>query len=122
MRIVNSKEDEETIGEVMKDMGFDAVGYLKLIKEWDFHEMGNLLIMKQHDYGHENILNFGQIGLAVRVCDKVARLVNLVEKNAGPMVNGESTIDTYRDIVGYAVLSQMLDNSTFELELGGNYE
>ena len=116
IRIVNNNEDLESIPSIMMEMGLEAVAYLKNNKQWDFHEIGELLIGKQHDYGHGNILNFGQIGLAIRVCDKVARLYNLADKQG--KVSNESVLDTWNDIVGYAVISLMLDNGTFELPLG----
>lgn len=117
IRIVNSNDDLDTIPGLLMDMGLEAIAHLKNNKQWDFHGMGELLIKKQHDYGHGNILNFGQIGLAIRICDKVARLHNLAEKKVS--AENESVTDTWVDIVGYAVLSQMLDNGTFELPLGG---
>ena len=42
-----------------------------------------LLARKQHDYGPENILRFGNRGLLVRLHDKVARLENLLSQRDG---------------------------------------
>lgn len=117
IRIVNSNDDLDSIPGLLMDMGLEAIAHLKNNKQWDFHEMGELLIKKQHDYGHDNILNFGQIGLAIRICDKVARLYNLADRQ--DKAANESVTDTWVDIVGYSVLSIMLDNGTFELPLGG---
>jgi hypothetical protein len=44
---------------------------------FDQKEMVDLLCRKQHDYGHNNITNFGVIGVAIRMCDKIARIDNL---------------------------------------------
>lgn len=118
IRVVTSNDDLDSIPSLIMDMGIEAIAHLKNNKQWGFREMGELLIGKQNDYGHGNITTFGQIGLAVRVCDKVARLYNLIDKQ-GKVAN-ESITDTWIDIVGYAVISVMLDNGTFELELGGN--
>ena len=80
---------------------------------WD--HLHSLLCRKQHDYGHQNIDNFGMVGVAVRLCDKIARAANL--KDRGNSVQDETIVDTYVDIVGYAVIAIMLDSETFYLKL-----
>jgi hypothetical protein len=82
----------------------------------NYEELYNLLCRKQHDYGHKNIDNFGLIGVAVRMCDKIARAENLRGKETNAVRN-ETIMDTYEDIVGYAVIALMLDGGTFGLEL-----
>ncbi len=82
---------------------------------WDKDEMAELLASKQHDYGHRNITSFGLVGVAVRMSDKIARLENLIIRDDDAV--NEPLMDTYRDIVGYAVIAGMLLNNTFELEL-----
>lgn len=84
-----------------------------------------LLARKQHDYGPENILKFGQEGLNVRLWDKVARKDNLQKRvptvldtdacnGTGKVVAlNESIDDTLTDIIGYVVVKQMLANGTF---------
>jgi hypothetical protein len=84
-------------------------------QEWNVDDMVELLCSKQSDYGHGNILAFGLVGLVVRLSDKVARLTNLEATGRSPW--NESVLDTYRDIVGYAVIAQMLRDDTFILEL-----
>jgi hypothetical protein len=76
-------------------------------------EIANLICKKQHDYGHDNILAFGEFGLLVRTNDKVARLRNLINKEGIT----EPRLDSWRDIAGYALLALMLDAGWFELEL-----
>lgn len=70
---------------------------------------------KQRDYGKENILRFGQIGLTVRVHDKLARLEHLTATGRPP--GNESLADTVLDLVGYSVLGILLARDWFELEL-----
>jgi hypothetical protein len=82
----------------------------------DYEDLYNLLCRKQHDYGHENINNFGLIGVAVRICDKIARAENLKTRESNAVRN-ETVIDTYEDIIGYAVIALMLDAGTFNLNL-----
>ena len=74
-----------------------------------------LLVKKQHDYGHQNILRFGLHGLLVRVNDKVARIENLVwrEEEAA----NESLQDSFDDLIGYSIIGIMLVRGTFLLPL-----
>ena len=83
---------------------------------FDQKEMVDLLCRKQHDYGHNNITNFGVIGVAIRMCDKIARIDNL-SRRATP--HNESLIDSYLDIVGYAMIAVMLSENSFKLPLKG---
>jgi hypothetical protein len=82
----------------------------------DYDDLHNLLCRKQHDYGHQNIDNFGMVGVAVRICDKIARADNLLKRDKNA-VKDETIVDTYTDIIGYAVIALMLDAGTFRLEL-----
>jgi hypothetical protein len=77
------------------------------------NEIVELCENKQADYGHDNILAFGEFGLLVRTNDKVARLRNLINKEGIT----EPRLDSWRDIAGYALLALMLDAGWFELEL-----
>lgn len=97
------------------DTAHVAIGELKAQKQWDTGDMVALLVRKQRDYGHENILAFGHVGIAIRMCDKLARLDTLLTNGATP--SNESLIDTWMDLVGYAVISEMLFLEVFELEL-----
>ena len=83
---------------------------------YDHNEMVQLLCRKQYDYGHNNITNFGTIGVAIRICDKIARIDNLSKR---PTPNNESLIDSYLDIVGYSMISIMLAEDSFTLPLKG---
>jgi hypothetical protein len=96
-------------------MGTLAASHLDTLGLWSKKDMLQLLCSKQHDYGHGNILSFGVIGVAVRMSDKVARLVNLTSRDIDAV--NESLLDTWRDIVGYAVIAGMLLVGTFTLEL-----
>jgi hypothetical protein len=73
------------------------------------------VLSKQRDYGKENILRFGQYGLAVRTHDKLARLEHLLGRNTAP--NHESLGDTVLDLVGYSVLGLLLARGWFNLPL-----
>lgn len=81
----------------------------------DQNNMVATLIRKQKDYGPENISRFGNIGLLIRMHDKIARLENIYSKcewdfNKAIAVNAvsdETIIDTLMDIVGYAAIAIM---------------
>jgi hypothetical protein len=80
-----------------------------------FAKCAELMIAKQHDYGHRNITDFGEFGVLVRLNDKVARLKNLYEKNREP--KNESVSDSWADICNYAAISLMLREGIFTLPL-----
>ena len=75
-------------------------------------KVANIVIKKQHDYGHDNIMAFKEQGLVVRLSDKVARLKNLLWSNTNAPKN-ESIEDTFIDVAGYAIIGLMLANNTF---------
>jgi len=72
-------------------------------------EVKELLLRKRNDYGTENISRFGELGVVIRLSDKLDRLVNLVVKpklsgKGGNAVNNEPVDDTWLDIIGYGIL------------------
>lgn len=68
---------------------------------------------KFHDYGTYNITETGLAGIAVRMHDKTARLVELIINNKGAKVSDEKLEDTFKDIINYAVYGIMLSEGTF---------
>lgn len=95
-------------------IGIEAVRELRFLNMWHPQAFLRTLCSKQHDYGHENINAFGMLGVAVRLHDKVARLRNLSSKEAAL---NEPLLDTWLDMIGYAVIAEMLITNTFNLEL-----
>lgn len=93
----------------------EAARGLRELGIWDATELENVLVSKQHDYGHDNINAFGQIGVAVRLSDKIARFYNLKKRNAVAM--NEPFVDCLKDMVGYGVISAMLADDTFNEQL-----
>ncbi|MBA7568409.1 hypothetical protein ES708_10130 [subsurface metagenome] len=79
------------------------------------NEIAELVISKQNDYGQNNILDFGELGILVRTNDKVARLKNLIGKK-NPQ--NETIEDTWKDTAGYAIVALMLKRGWFILPLG----
>ncbi len=66
-----------------------------------------LLLSKREDYGTLNINLTGQHGVAVRLVDKTARLLNLTDSGFDP--NHETVVDTWMDVVGYGLIGLILE-------------
>lgn len=83
-------------------------------------DVAEIVAKKQADYGPKNILNCpvgAELGVVVRLYDKLARLANLLESGAEP--NNESIEDTIDDIMGYGMVLKMVRQDTFTLPLEG---
>ena len=83
-------------------------------------ELADTIIKKQRDYGKKNILNspFGpEVGIIVRLQDKISRLANLYATGQTP--ENEALRDTWLDIMGYAIIGAMLIDGEFELPMEG---
>jgi hypothetical protein len=119
LQLGNAEEsDTELAVLVLERAGVQALQWLlDNHPPFEHDEMVQLLCRKQHDYGHNNITNFGIIGVAIRICDKIARIDNLSKRN---QPTNESLVDSYIDIVGYAMISIMLNEDSFKLPLKGD--
>ena len=65
---------------------------------------------KQQDYGSDNIAATRQIGIAVRLQDKVARMRHILMKaiRGDDNINNESLEDTYKDVANYGMIGWIL--------------
>jgi hypothetical protein len=96
----------------MKDLTFNEAAHRIAV------EVAETVISKQHDYGPDNILRspYGpEVGLVVRLWDKVARLKHLGGTGEAP--KNESIDDTWTDIMGYALIGKMVRDGSFNLPL-----
>jgi hypothetical protein len=98
-------------------------------------EIVSTLIRKQRDYGPENISRFGDIGLLIRMHDKIARLENIMAKTNNDFnraisinsVQDETIVDTLIDIIGYSAIAIMWstidenNNRAFLYPMGEEY-
>lgn len=110
------KEDIDLVVDVLKNAGEIAIKtMMQNNMPYNHYDMVELLCRKQHDYGHQNINNFGILGLCVRMCDKFARIKNLQER--GTTSENEPLYDSYLDVVGYAAIAMMYHEGTFQLKL-----
>lgn len=86
-------------------------------------DLAELVIGKQKDYGPDNILKCpvgAELGIVVRLYDKLARLGNLLQSGATP--TNESLQDTANDIMGYGLVLKMVLDGTFTLPMGDDNE
>ena len=114
----SNTDDLELATMVLERAGIQSLQYMAYQgRPINHQEMVELLCKKQHDYGHKNISNFGVLGLAVRIADKIARIENLEKRSSS---FNEPLVDSFVDIVGYAMIAVMLSEETFMLPLEGD--
>lgn len=75
-----------------------------------------LLEKKNRDYGSNNLLTFGDLGILVRLSDKLERLKNYVLRDQTFEIDDENLEDTLYDIAGYAIMWIVLRKVGYELE------
>ncbi|MEM0074390.1 MAG: nucleotide modification associated domain-containing protein [Candidatus Micrarchaeaceae archaeon] len=73
------------------------------------YELG---VRKNKDYGSDNILKFGTMGVIVRIGDKINRLNNMF-KTGTQEVKDEKQLDTLMDIFNYAIYGIMLSRNVW---------
>ncbi len=73
----------------------------------------SLGVNKNNDYGSNNILKYGIIGIIVRLGDKIARYQNLIKDASKQMVTNEKIEDTLTDIINYATYGEMLSDNVW---------
>jgi hypothetical protein len=80
-------------------------------------ELLQMFLKKHKDYGKGNILANKELGIAMRVSEKVERLKHLLMQGSPP--TNESIDETWTDIAVYAVIARLLRNGSFEkLDVG----
>ena len=79
-------------------------------------ECVQLFDTKQMDYGSTNIAACGEMGIAVRLQDKVSRMRNLLlkELKGESSINHESLEDTYLDSANYCLIGLLLKRGLWE--------
>tara|TARA_R100000234_G_C4962699_1_gene162480 strand:- start:263 stop:592 length:330 start_codon:yes stop_codon:yes gene_type:complete len=109
---MNNQELQRQIEEGLKiqtDMGKEVIKVaLECIQLFD---------KKQQDYGSSNIGISGEIGIQVRLQDKVSRMRHLLEKRMrepGMRINNESLDDTYQDVANYGMIGMLLSRKKWK--------
>lgn len=102
---------------IVEDLFIDLQLSEQLSKEFLNECLTNACLFdrKQHDYGSQNIGDFGYDGVVVRLNDKLKRIVNLYKierackdtQLSNVKVSDESIEDTLRDIANYAIIAIM---------------
>lgn len=78
----------------------------------ELSELLQIFIKKHKDYGKDNILDNGELGIAFRVNDKIRRLQHLLQKSDDP--ENEGLRDSWQDIAVYALIALLLRDGRFE--------
>ena len=71
-----------------------------------------IFIKKHKDYGKNNILDNGELGIIFRINDKLRRLQNLASNGAEP--KNESCCENWQDIAVYAIIAILLRDGRFK--------
>jgi hypothetical protein len=75
-------------------------------------ELLEMFLKKHKDYGKGNILANGEIGIAMRVSEKIERLKHLLMTQGSPA--NESIDETWTDIAVYAVIARLVRSGEFK--------
>ena len=79
-------------------------------------ELLEMFLSKHRDYGKGNILSNGELGIAMRVSEKVERLKHLLMSGQKP--SNETIEETWVDVAVYAVIAVLYRRKQFqELEV-----
>lgn len=79
-------------------------------------ELLQVFLKKHQDYGKGNILAVKELGIAMRVSEKVERLKHLLLKEELQQLEiaNESIEDNWTDIAVYAIIAQMYRRGQFQ--------
>ncbi len=86
-------------------------------------EVADLVVEKQLAYGPKNIMNgpvSPQLGIIVRLSDKLNRLQHLLSEGKNP--DWETLEDTWEDIMGYGLIGLMVQRGQFEFPMEADGE
>jgi len=86
--------------------------YLDQAFDKELKKLLEIFIKKHKDYGKDNILDNGELGIVFRINDKLRRVQNLMGKSDEPM--NESVRDNWQDIAVYAVIALLLKDGRFK--------
>lgn len=75
-------------------------------------ELLAMFLRKHRDYGKGNILANGEIGISMRVSEKIERLKHLLLTQQTP--SNESIDETWTDIAVYAIIARLYRNGEFQ--------
>jgi hypothetical protein len=76
------------------------------------NELVEMFIKKHKDYGKGNILTVRELGIALRISEKIERIKHLLMNGDKP--SNETVEETWIDIGVYAVIAVLLRRGEFE--------
>ncbi len=86
-------------------------------------ELLTVFLQKHQDYGKGNILSVKELGISMRVAEKIERLKHLLlkEELQQSAVANESIEDSWTDIAVYAIIARLYRQGHFQsLEVSKN--
>lgn len=86
--------------------------YLDQAFDSELRKLLEIFIKKHKDYGKDNILDNGELGIIFRINDKLRRLQHLATKNDQAI--NENVTDSWQDIAVYAVIALLLKDGRFK--------
>jgi hypothetical protein len=86
--------------------------YLDEAFESVLKELLRMFLKKHRDYGKDNILDMGELGIAYRISEKFNRIKHLLRNGREP--ENESQEETWIDIGVYAVIAVLLRRGWFK--------
>jgi len=110
------EKDLPTNVEIEAEHVFQALGLKQEITKDYLVKMlkcAGLFDKKQHDYGPDNIAQFGDLGVLIRLNDKIQRLRTLYMSGEQPEFTDEAFADTWMDIHVYGVIGWMCLDGTW---------
>lgn len=75
-------------------------------------ELLQMFLRKHKDYGKGNILSVKELGIALRISEKIERIKHLLMQEGNPV--NESVEETWIDIGVYAILAVLFRRGQFE--------
>ena len=75
-------------------------------------ELLDMFLKKHKDYGKGNILSVRELGIALRISEKIERIKHMQANGNKP--SNESIEETWIDIANYAVIAILLERGDFE--------
>lgn len=79
-----------------------------------FKDTAVTLARKNYMYGNSSIAMTGQMGIAVRSFDKVARLLNIYKNAVDTSNTDESAVDSWKDLQGYSFIGHANSSGLWE--------
>ena len=81
------------------------------------NEMRQLFLIKQREYEKENVLEFGALGLIMRLREKSARIKKIIQRGNENDLTGESLDEIIKDSGNYSIMLDMFLRGYWDLPL-----